>query len=113
MSEIAKELGEVVAALEKATRALDPFNAELAGIAEHQFQRAAVNFLRTHHAALSAALEDARRWRWLSNKAWFVDAAADVFDLHKRQYSYHPSLADEDDVRTAIDAAMADSGRGG
>jgi hypothetical protein len=52
------------------------------------------------------ATKDAERWRWVCDKAWFVDAAATVFDLHGREYSYQPSHADEHDVCAAIDAAM-------
>ena len=52
------------------------------------------------------ANKDAERWRWVCDKAWFVDAAATVFDLHGRKYSYQPSHADEHDVCAAIDVAM-------
>lgn len=90
MSEIAKELGEVVAALEKATpgpwQSKDPYLwdeiigdidgpddmqyhctdvAQAFGRADATAIVAAVNFLRTHHAALAAMVADAERYRWL------------------------------------------------
>lgn len=74
---------------------------------------AAVNFLRTHAAEIAGALRDAERWREVANKAWFVDAAANVYDLHQRANSWEPSLADEDDVAAAIDSAMQQGGGGG
>ena len=58
-------------------------------------------------ARAEAAERDAARWREVSDKAWFVDAAATVYDLHCREYSWQVSRADEDDVRIAIDAAIA------
>lgn len=73
---------------------------------------AAVNFLRTHSAEIAGALRDAERWREVANKAWFVDAAANVYDLHQRANSWEPSLADEDDVAAAIDSAMQQGGGG-
>lgn len=51
MSEIAKELGEVVAALEKASSLRE--------------LTACALLLRTHHAALAAMMADAERYRWL------------------------------------------------
>lgn len=50
---------------------------------------------------------DARRWRWVSKRAWFVDAGAYAFDL-ARPYQWEPSRHDEDDVIAAIDAAMGE-----
>ena len=50
--------------------------------------------------------KESARWRWVCDKAWFVDAAATVFDLHGREHSYQPSRADEYDVVIAIDAAI-------
>jgi hypothetical protein len=50
--------------------------------------------------------EDAARWRWVADKAWFVDAAAYAFELNARRYGQ--PYADADEVREAIDAAMAE-----
>ncbi len=68
---------------------------------------------RTNSAEIAGALRDAKRWREVANKAWFVDAAANVYDLHQRANSWEPSLADEDDVAAAIDTAMQQGGGGG
>jgi hypothetical protein len=46
---------------------------------------------------------DAQRWRYVANKAWFVDAVSNVFDL--RDGSFNP-IVDADDATANIDAAM-------
>lgn len=53
---------------------------------------------------------DANRWREVSNKAWFVDAAGYAYGL--REGSFAPTC-DEDDVIAAIDAAMTPTAQSG
>lgn len=54
------------------------------------------------YTSADGAEPDAARWREVSNKAWFVDAAGYAYGL--REGSFAPTC-DEDDVIAAIDAA--------
>jgi len=65
----------------------------------HCDARTAVAALIARNAELEA---DAGRWREVSDKAWFIDAAAYVYGL--RTGTFDPS-PDEDEVIAAIDAA--------
>jgi hypothetical protein len=53
-------------------------------------------------------VRDAEAWRWVTERAWFVDAAAYAFDLRfgPGDFSTEPRNADADDVREAIFAAI-------
>lgn len=65
MSEIAKELGEVVAALENVTD-----GSYLERLANGQvIASQCVEFIRTRHAALAAMVADAERYRWIRKLA--------------------------------------------
>ena len=63
---------------------------------------------------LAAAERDAGRYRWVRERAWYVDAAVDVFELSKSDlYRYdHPHHVGADDVEAAIDAAIHCPGSG-
>lgn len=80
-----------------------------------EFFKASFDFTRDHLSELLEEMEelriDAERWREVCDKAWFVDAAATVYDLHDRYCSWHTSTADEDDVTAAIDKARLTSSR--
>jgi hypothetical protein len=52
---------------------------------------------------------DAGIWRWVSERAWFVDAAAYAFDLTGTRWE--PKDYDADDIKDAIVAAMAEDGQ--
>lgn len=56
----------------------------------------------------AARVRDAEAWRWVTERAWFVDAAAYAFDLRfgPGDFSTEPRNADADDVREAIFAAI-------
>lgn len=56
----------------------------------------------------AARVRDAEAWRWVTDRAWFVDAAAYAFDLRfgPGDFSTEPRNADADDVREAIFAAI-------
>lgn len=74
--------------------------------------RMAIGCMKPLYTAPPAASEDAAdaaRWRWVFERAWFVDAAAHVFDLRfgPGDFSTEPHNADPDDARDAIDSAMA------
>jgi hypothetical protein len=56
----------------------------------------------------SDADSDAVRWREVSDKAWFVDAAGYAYGL--REGSFAPTC-DPDDVTAAIDTAIAEQER--
>lgn len=60
-------------------------------------------------AEVGALRLDALRWREVSDKAWFVDAASYVYGL--RTGSFGPTC-DMDEVVSAIDAARAEAEHG-
>lgn len=79
--------------------------------------------LQSDHARLlaeakqrAAAMEaDAMRWREVSNKAWFVDAAAHAYDIAGSRWE--APTYDEDDVTAQVDTALlapttTDEGKG-
>lgn len=63
-------------------------------------------------AELEACRKDAERYRWIRERAWYVDRAAYVYEIdHVRVAGFKEAVAyDADDVEAAIDAAMHEGG---
>ncbi|WP_311061463.1 hypothetical protein [Pseudomonas aeruginosa] len=59
-------------------------------------------------AELAELKRDAARYRWVKQRAWYVDRAAEVYELDRVRGSAfrEPIPVDDDDVESAIDAAM-------
>lgn len=53
---------------------------------------------------------DAERYRWVKQRAWYVDRAAEVYEIdHVRVAGFKEAVpVDDDDVQAAIDAAMSE-----
>lgn len=53
---------------------------------------------------------DAERYRWLKQRAWYVDRAAEVYEIdHVRVAGFKEAVpVDDDDVQAAIDVAMSE-----
>jgi len=56
--------------------------------------------------ALTDDARDAARYRWLRERAWYVDAATYALELRERWRSGDEPPTDSDDVEGALDAAM-------
>ncbi|WP_236233668.1 hypothetical protein [Pseudomonas tohonis] len=61
---------------------------------------------------LKVCRKDAERYRWVRERAWYVDRAAYVYEIdHVKVSGFKESAAyDADDVEAAIDAAMKEGG---
>ncbi|EPZ0439145.1 TPA: hypothetical protein NIC13_005461 [Pseudomonas aeruginosa] len=59
-------------------------------------------------ADLAELQRDAARYRWVKQRAWYVDRAAEVYELDRvRGSAFREAVpVDDDDVESAIDAAM-------
>ena len=99
----ASRIAELEAACKKAEQVI---NRECQAAAAYHMQAIGLSF------ELEACRKDAMRYRWIRERAWYVDRAAYVYEIdHVRVAGFKEAVAyDADDVEAAIDAAMQEGG---
>lgn len=115
-------LREEVAALRAMVVVVPGRAVEYIGDRDNQMHAAGFNFaLRelarlndkgVSEAELAELRRDAERYRWVKQRAWYVDRAACVYEIdHIKVAGFTEAVpVDDDDVEAAIDKAMADEG---
>ena len=61
-------------------------------------------------AEIQSLWTDAHRYRWLRERAWYVEAATYFFFGRRERRGHDASPCDPDEVETAIDAAREETG---